>query len=73
MPKKMQKRPPGRPATGQMPPHQFRCRQEDWEAFQRASQIEGLETSTWIRITCQKAAKRILQRQNGEQTEGRSF
>jgi hypothetical protein len=60
---KTEKRRPGRPATGQMPQHQFRCRQEDWEAFQQASKLEDLETSTWIRVVCLKAARRILKRE----------
>jgi len=61
---KTKKRPPGRPKTGQMPQHQIRCRNEDWELLQRAAEIERLETSAWIRHVALKAAKRILQRQD---------
>jgi uncharacterized protein (DUF1778 family) len=56
------KRGRGRPATGQMPPHQFRCRQEDWELLQQAAQAEGLEASAFIRHAALSAARRVLKR-----------
>ena len=57
------KRGPGRPATGQMPQHQFRCPDEEWELVQRAAHAELMGTSPWIRRAVARAAKRVLERQ----------
>jgi uncharacterized protein (DUF1778 family) len=57
-----EKRGRGRPATGQLPQHQFRCPDDEWELFQRAADAEGVKVAAWIRGVAVRAAKRVLQK-----------
>jgi uncharacterized protein (DUF1778 family) len=57
-----EKRGPGRPATGQLPQHQFRCPNDEWELFQQAADAEGVKVAAWIRNVAVRAAKRVLQK-----------
>lgn len=54
------RRPRGRPATGQAPQHQFRCPEAEWEMFTQAAKAEGVTVAVWIRQVALRAAKRAL-------------
>jgi hypothetical protein len=58
--KQVERRPRGRPATGRMPQHQFRCPDDEWAFFERAAASEGVTVAVWLRRVANRAAKRML-------------
>lgn len=52
------KRPPGRPATGQMPKRYFRMDDDGWARIERAAALSGVSVSEWIRDKLIRASKR---------------
>jgi hypothetical protein len=60
--KQTERRPRGRPATGRMPQHQFRCPDDEWAIFEQAAAAEGVTVAVWLRRLAIRAAKRALGR-----------
>jgi hypothetical protein len=58
-----EKRPRGRPSTGRMPQHQFRCPDDEWKLFEQAAEADGLTVATWLRRLALKAARRRIAEQ----------
>ena len=56
------KRGRGRPATGRLPQHQFRCPDEEWALFEQAAEADGMTVATWLRKMAVKAATRAIKR-----------
>jgi hypothetical protein len=55
-----EKRPRGRPATGRMPQHQFRCPDDEWKLFEQAAAADGMTVAVWLRKLAKRAVKRSL-------------
>jgi hypothetical protein len=62
MTKQKEKRPPGRPATGQTPKRYFRMDDESWAIVETAARAQGEDVSSYVRRVLLASAKRIAGR-----------
>jgi hypothetical protein len=62
MAKQMEKRRPGRPATGQTPKRYFRMDDESWAMVEAAAKAQGEDVSSYVRRVLLASAKRIAGR-----------